>query len=202
MLHVAMCNMVNVHTTTLTKADRAALENLWDEAGAWAADAWTALNDRHFGGRLRYHGIVFGLTPHGAGVAHTSHTGRITLHPALLSPRGEDPWRIGKRLGARYAEHVLLHEMIHVQLFDRGVDVDDRGGHHNTAEWCAEITRITEELGLEPIQAAPVLPRRVGGKVVREPLEGHLGRAAIASWPQSIAPWETYTREGRVPVPM
>jgi hypothetical protein len=76
-----------VHTATITKADRAALENLWDKAGAWAAGTWTQLNTDHFDGRLRYHGIVYGLTPHGDHLGHTwSHSRRITLHPSLLDP--------------------------------------------------------------------------------------------------------------------
>lgn len=191
-----------MHKATITKSDRAALENLWGEAGEWIADTWTALNDKHFGGRLKYGGIVWGLTPHGRSLGHTSPAGRITLHPALLDPAGSDPWNAGHRLGACYAEHVLLHEMIHVKMFAVGVENTKNGPHHNTAEWCAEITRITGELGLLPIKAMPVLPRRVDGLVVREAHPGYLERSEIAHWPQSIAPAGYYSSAGRIAVPI
>jgi hypothetical protein len=194
-----------VHTTTITDADRAALENLWGDAGAWAADTWTRLNTDHFDGELRYHGIVFGLTPHGHNLGHTQSSGpwpgRITLHPSLLHPRGR-AWTIGSKLGARFAADVLLHEMVHVTLIARGVDRDDVEGCHNIPEWCEEIMRITPQLGLDPVKAAPVKPRRVNGKVMRKPLDDHLTRDEIAHWPHSLRPAGYYTTEGRIRVPI
>jgi hypothetical protein len=76
-----------MHTATITKPDRAALENLWGAAGAWAADTWTRLNDEHFDGQLQYHGIVFGLTPHGGDYpaarpgARQGRPGQAPAHP-------------------------------------------------------------------------------------------------------------------------
>jgi hypothetical protein len=191
-----------MHTTAITRADRAALENLWGDAGTWAANTWTRLNTTHFKRLLHYHGIVWGLTPHGSRLGHTSHTRRITLHPALLNPKG-DAWKIRDQLGTRYAEDVLLHEMIHVALFEKGVDHNHDEGHHNTDEWCAEIMRITPRLGLPPIKAAPVKPRRVNGKVRRLQLDGHLSRDDIARWPHSIRPAAYYANgNDRIAVPV
>lgn len=141
-----------MHTTAVRRDDRAALENLWGEAGAWAADTWTRLNAEHFDGRLRYHGIVWGLTPHGDRLGHTSQTGRITLHPALLNPR-DTAWGIRDMMGARFAADVLLHEMVHVAVFTTGIENTAKDPHHNTTEWCAEIVRIAPGLGLLPIKA-------------------------------------------------
>jgi hypothetical protein len=191
-----------VHTTKISQADRAALQNLWAGAGSWAADTWTQLNTDHFDGRLRYHGIVFGLTPHGGRLGHTSNPGaRITLHPALLDPRG-DAWEISSQLGTRHAADVLLHEMVHVELFSRGIGNDGQQRHHNTAEWCEQIVRITPQLGLDPIEAAPVKPRRIDGKVMRRQLDGHLSRDEIAHWPWSVRRRGFYTPDGRIPVPI
>jgi hypothetical protein len=190
-----------MHTTAITRPDRAALENLWGDAGAWAADTWTRLNTTHFDGRLRYHGIVWGLTPHGGRLGHTSHTGRITLHPALLDPQS-DAWKIGHRLGARHAADVLLHEMIHGALADHGVANSTKNPHHNTQGWCDEITRITPQLGLDPVKAAPVKPRRIDGVVKRKPLDGHLSRDDMAHWPHSLRPTGYYTPGGRIHVPI
>ena len=191
-----------MYTSTITKADRAALENLWGAAGSWIADTWTALNHKHFDGKLHYHGVVWGLTPHGRSCGYTSPTGRITLHPALLDPSGADPWTLGDRLGGRYAEHALLHEMIHVLLIQRGVAHDESGGHHNTVEWCEEIMRLTGELGWPPVRAMPVRPRRINGVVTRQAHRGYLDRADIAAWPHSIAPEGCYGPAGRIAVPV
>jgi hypothetical protein len=182
-----------LHTTNITRPDRAALENLWGEAGTWVADTWTRLNANHFAGQLRYHGVVWGLTPHGHTLGHTSNPGaRITLHPALLDPRS-DAWHIRDKLGMRFAEDTLLHECVHVALLGYGVPNTKEAPHHNTDGWCAEIMRITLRLGLPAIKAVPVKTRRVGGKVVRRELDGHLSRDAISRWPHTIRPTGYYT---------
>ncbi len=62
--------------------------------------------------------------------------------------------------------------------------------------------RITPQLGLDPVKAAPVKPRRVDGKVVRKELDGHLPRAVMARWPHTLRPAGFYTREGRIHVPI
>jgi hypothetical protein len=175
----------------------AALENLWGPAGIWAADTWTRLNTDHFDGQLRYRVVVFGLTPHGHAYGHTNPSGRITLHPSLLDPHS-DAWARSHELGARWATDVLLHEMVHVRLFADDI-ADD---HHNSRQWCDEITRITPQLNLPPVKAAPVKPRRIDGAVRRLPLAGHLTRDEIAHWPHSIRPADYYTDAGRINVPI
>jgi len=47
-----------------------------------------------------------------------------------------------------------------------------------------------------------VKPRRVGGKLVRRPLDGHLPRGQIARWPQTVRPAGYYTSAGRIRVPI
>jgi hypothetical protein len=123
-----------------------------------------------------------------------------------LDPQSADPWCLQEMtrgvevLGAAHAADVLLHEMVHVALFAAGVEHREDDSHHNTPEWCEQITRITPQLHLEPIKAAPVKPRRVNGKVVRRPLDGHLARAVIARWPHTLRPAGYYTRDGRIDV--
>jgi hypothetical protein len=111
-------------------------------------------------------------------------------------------WKQERRLGARHAADVLLHEMIHVALFAHDIPNTKEAPHHNAEEWCAEIVRITPQLGLPAVTAAPVKPRRVDGKVVRQALEGHLSRDDVAHWPHSIRPAGFYDREGRITVPI
>jgi len=174
---------------------RRAQEVLWGEAGLWAHDTFAQLNAVHFGGEISHSGIVWGLTPHGARLGHCRHDGRITLHPALLDPKS-DAWGIEPYLGEAYARDVVLHEMIHALLFQRGLEAG-----HNGEPWCAEIVRLAPELGLKPIKAAPVVPRRVDGKVRRLPLPGHLDRKTIATFPHPLRPASYYKNtNGRLPV--
>jgi hypothetical protein len=162
----------DIYTVAITKADCAALENLWGDAGTWAADTWTRLNATHFDGQLRYHGIVWGLTPHGGRLGHTSRTDRITLHPALLDPQGEDPWlleelrvglgdlvarmvafvRAGYPQGVPETDYVPLLALLRRPLSDDEVAVVARElaarGEMNldAADIGVAIMRITDEL--------------------------------------------------------
>ncbi|HEX9175093.1 hypothetical protein [Mycobacterium sp.] len=95
-----------------------------------------------------------------------------------------------------------MHEMVHVALFARDIGNFDGQRHHNTDVWCEEIIRITPQLGLPPIKAAPVKPRRIDGKVARRALEGHISRDDMAHWPHSLRPAGFYNREGRIHVPI
>jgi SprT-like family len=165
---------------------RLAQQILWGDAGAWAHDTFTELNAKYFADEIPPSGIVWGLTAHGARLGHCHCDGRITLHPALLDPKS-NAWGIEPYLGEAYAADVVLHEMIHALLFHRGVDAE-----HNGEPWCAEIVRLAPELGLEPIRAAPVVPRRIDGKVRRLPLPGHLDRKTIAAFPHPLRPKEYY----------
>ena len=134
---------------------RKAQRVLWGEAGEWAADRFDELNDAYFDSQLRTAGVVWGLTPHGGRLGHTHASGRITLHPALLDPKA-DAWRNEPFLGDRFAEDVLLHEMVHVKLHAEGRDTrgsDDSS--HNTEPWCEEVVRLAPRLGLGEVQAAP-----------------------------------------------
>jgi hypothetical protein len=169
---------------------RDAQRTLWGQAGAWSYDAWHDLNAAYFDDELTYHGVVWGLTPHGGKLGYCEPSERITLHSSLVDPRGTKPWGWeSDRFTDRLARDVLLHEMIHAQLFARGnVQRDDRGGHHNTPEWCAEIERLTPLLLDIEVKAEPVRPRRIEGKVTRKTNPGHLTRADAAHWPHSVRP--------------
>lgn len=174
---------------------RQAQELLWGKAGAWAYDTFEELNEQYFADEVPMRGVVWGLTPHGRNLGHCWQSGRITLHPALLDPRS-DAWRLERYLGAGYARDVLLHEMVHALLFTRGVEHD-----HNCGAWCAELIRLAPLLGLGRILAAPVLPRRVDGKVRRLQLDGHLSRREMASFPHSLRSKAWYeANRSRLPI--
>jgi hypothetical protein len=76
---------------------------------------------------------------------------------------------------------VLLHEMIHAALVERG-----ESPAHADAPWCSEITRISALLGRPDIHAEPEKVRRVDGTVTRVTPDGSLSRDDAAHWPHSV----------------
>lgn len=138
--------------------------------------------------------MLFGLTPHGSSLAYYRLDDRtITLHTSLLEPSSESPWSLGDVLGRAYARDVLLHEMVHQANHQTHGTTRARMGAHNNPMWVDEVLRISPLLGLK-VKAAVVKQRRVRkkgqragpGKVqwVVEP--GHMTRAELAAWPQSV----------------
>jgi hypothetical protein len=192
---------VHPNNHQLTAADRDALTQLWNQAGAWAADTWTRLNRELWDSEIPYRGVVFGLTPHGGHLAHCSQTGRITLHPALLDPQGETIWHQPHScFGVAYAEDVLTHEMIHALFRARGIPSSGAQGEHNTKHWCEEITRLSTLLGLGEIKAQRITPRRGLGRVAKP---GYLTQLELATWPHSLRPkghYEAKNQKIRVPI--
>ena len=92
---------------------------------------------------------------------------------------------------------VLLHEMIHASLILAGLD-----SGHNSGPWCAEVERLSPPVLEASVKAAPVVPRRVDGRVVRRLLDSHLGRKHLAGWPRSLrSPAELAARGRPIPVP-
>jgi hypothetical protein len=172
--------------------------------GTGAAEEWVQRVDRRLPeakpvaqradneGDLQSLPIVIGLTPYGRTVGLCRHTGpwsgglpRITLAPKTFA------------VGRLEVTDVLLHEMIHAKLTLAGLPSD-----HNSRPWCAEVERLSPAVLGTSVEVAPVVPRRVDGKVVRRPLAGHLDRKQLAGWPQSLrAPAELDSRGRPIPVP-
>lgn len=146
---------------------------LWGDAGEFIVSEYDRLNREHFRGQLPPVPMVIGMTPYGrcigltrASGPWTGRTPRITIASNLFE------------IGSAAVSDVVLHEMIHVKLQLAGED-----SSHNSVGWCGELERLSPAVLGYPVQAAPVLPRRVDGKVARAPLDGHLTRKELASWP-------------------
>lgn len=135
-------------------------------------DAFDRLNKLCFGGRLPTLPIERGLMPYGKCLGQTS----CHLVPPRIAIGTYSPNR-----QPQFHDDVLVHEMLHAWLALHG-----ESPKHNFWPWCREIERITPLLGLAPIQAAPVNPRKIHGQTVRMNMAGYLTRKQIASWPQSI----------------
>jgi hypothetical protein len=163
--------------STYTLADyRRAAEVLWGEAGAWAVDEYQRHNLAYFGGELPPVPIVIGLTAYGHCLGITRHEGewsgevpRITLQSPVFAK------------GTLWVSDIIIHEMVHAKLMLAQENV-----RHNARPWCAEIERLSPLVLGRSIKAAPVNPRRIGGKNVRLEHEGHLSRDLLSRWPYSI----------------
>jgi hypothetical protein len=171
-------------------------KTFFSELGEWSYDKWEELNDLYFDGKLEVGAIIWGLTPHGRTLGFYSPIdNQITLHSSLVEPKSESPWDMGSLLGEKFAEDVLLHEMIHQYL--RQYKKYTGKESHNCDEWCEEIVRIAKMMG-EEIKAKPIKPQRVDGEVKRFVEDGHLSRMDIKNFPHSIRPNGYYEKETSV----
>jgi hypothetical protein len=151
----------------------------WGPLGTATVTKWKEFNERYFGGQLQPVPLVITNTlPFGNRLAFCSYdpasSGRtITLnvpaaHRCLLADNG-----------------VLLHEMIHQVLFERGLDAA-----HASEGWRNEIMRLHERITGSQIWAGRSVTKRIDGKVVRinKPRNDgatSLTQGAIARWPHS-----------------
>ena len=156
----------------------------WGPLGLRTVERWQEFNRQYFGGKLKPVPLVISQTlPFGSKVGLCSYkpgtSGRIITvnvpkyHAMLLADNG-----------------VLLHEMIHQVLCERGVDPS-----HASDGWRQEIMRLHKQITETEIWAGRSITKRMLGndgkksKVIRinEPLDGKksLGQDEIARWPHS-----------------
>jgi hypothetical protein len=154
----------------------------YGRSGLHLADLWDAYNRDYFGGKvdpvLICRSRVFAY-------------GRCIGYTSVRS--GEDPWR--HIVVKAYSQNVcadqraiLLHELVHLALFQRGEDPN-----HGGVPWTTEIMRISELLGQE-LWAGRYTVIRDGKKTRRAnkaPPEElaqlrRLNQDEIARWPHSV----------------
>jgi hypothetical protein len=168
--------------------------------GRWAYEKWELFNYLYFDGALQPGGIVWGLTPHGHSLGYYEPWRNcITLHTSLVKPAGRDPWGMGNLTGERLAADVLLHEMMHQAIHQRGGDPSRN--IHNSEIWSAEINRLIPLLKIETkLIAKPVRQQRVrepgqktgNGKVKWIVEDGCMNRAQLSTFPHSLRPVTYY----------
>jgi hypothetical protein len=163
--------------------------------GLWAYQKWEDFNKVYFGGQLVVGGIYWGITPHGKSYGFfEGWRNGITLHMSLIDPNGRDPWGQGKLMGERMAEDVLVHEMMHQAIYQRGGDPSRFT--HNSQLWCNEVNRMIPLLGIDTeLVAEEIKQKRVkedgvkgNGKVIWDCPIGAITRKALASFPQPLRP--------------
>lgn len=186
------------NTTDVGTVYRLAARAFWPGHADLIYDAFEQINRLCFAGDVPMRGIVVGLTPHGGALGQTSLDGRITLHPSLIEPKSSNPWRIpAASCNAALLADVLVHEMIHAALIDRGDNPD-----HNGWPWCREIARLSPLVIAEPLVASPWRRTRAamteGGALSYQPeIEGSISRKSLAAWPQSVRPCDYYQTHDR-----
>ena len=151
------------------------LEYGWGHVGRAVFETWQEFNARFFGDRLRPLAIVLTDTSpygHWIGCTHSLRGQRRAVLICLTDP-----------LNAKLVSDrgVLLHEMVHAHLVERG-----ENSAHEGAPWCREITRLSTALGRPDVVAEPQKVQRVNGKVARVTPDGVILRAAAAGWPHSV----------------
>jgi len=154
---------------------RTFLEYGWGDVGLTVFSTWEEFNARFFTNQLCPIPIVLVATSpwgHWWACTHIVPTQRRVAFIALTSPYNAV---------LRPDRGVLLHEMIHAALAERG-----ESSAHEDAPWCREITRISALLGRPEIHAEPEKVKRVNGKCTRVTPPGSISRDDAAHWPHSI----------------
>ena len=152
----------------------------WGAAGERVADHFFDLNDRYFAGKIKPVPIVITPTsPHGRWLGLTCGNARQNSASLIYLTR---PSRGDSLVADR---GVLLHEMIHASLMQRG---DDPG--HDGQPWRDEITRISRACN-RTITAMPTKVKKVkmpdGSRKSKRIVQGgSLTQKEIATWPESI----------------
>jgi hypothetical protein len=183
---------------------RTAAETLWGPAGAYAVDAFARLNEEHFDNEIKPVPIVIGITAYGRCVGLTRSTTeagkpRITIASNAFAPVAINP--AGRKTtapppyGPQMVDDVMVHEMIHALLVQRGEDPS-----HNGQPFIDEIVRLSPAILGHEIEAVPQVQKRIDGKNIRWTPPGHLDRDSISRWPHSLrAPW---AYNGAEPIPV
>ena len=162
----------------------------WGEIGETVADTWRDLNKRHFDNKLEPLPIILvNTSPYGRWLGCTyCNLKKRRAHLIQLAMPRQKTVLIADR-------GVLLHEMLHQQLTERG-----DSPKHEHQPWCEGIMRLHLELTGTRIYAAPETVTKskdadpVTGKKKsirvprRHPDTGKpsLDRMSIATWPHSL----------------
>ena len=163
--------------------------------GVWAYDKWAEFNNKYFEGQLIVGGIFWGLTPHGGSLGYfEGWRNAITLHVSLIDPNGRNPWDQGKLMGEKMGSDVLLHEMMHQAIHQKGGDPSPN--HHISQLWCDGINRLIPMIGIDTdLVAKPIKQMRVreagvkgNGKVSWVVSDGGMTRNTLSSFPHSLRP--------------
>jgi hypothetical protein len=150
----------------------------WGDLGGRTADCWREFNHRYFGAGLRPLPIFFTPTaPYGNMVGWTCVAHTMT-HIALCRPDTGNAGYTADR-------GILLHEMLHQSLRERGDNAK-----HNGQAWRDAIMWLHHEITGDHIFAGRSKVAKVKQpdgrrKSVRIQEEGSLDQAVIARWPHS-----------------
>jgi len=163
--------------------------------GPFAYQTWYDYNQRYFDDQLLPVPIVFGLVPHGRALSHyDGYRRRELLHPSLFVPQGENPWHVLPILGRLLAAEVILHDMIHMRVWQLCGSRGKGASSHNNPFFIREINRLAPLLGL-PANASLIKQQRTGDRVQWVHLPEFLSRGELAVWPYGMRPADYFDAE-------
>lgn len=165
--------------------------------GSWAYETFEELNETFFDGRLPLPLIQWGLTEWGDALGYYyGDRQRILLHPSLINTASK-AWGLYKLLGAKFASHVLLHELMHhANYIDYGLEYMKHRKCHNCQPWVDEINRIAPLLGLN-VKAHVCKQRRIrepgqikgaGKPTMAPPDDSYITYKQMYSFPHNLMP--------------
>jgi hypothetical protein len=160
--------------------------------GAWVFDEWKQLNDAFFHGKNKVGDIIWGTTPQDRSLGYYSpNENLIVLHKTLMRPiypTTHFKWEPCD-LNKRKVSDVLLHEMIHQKVHQRGGWEGENS--HNNLQFVNEVNRIAKHLGLD-IKAKVIQKQTVHGKTTPFFKSGCLNMEELSNFPYSSRPRNYY----------
>jgi hypothetical protein len=188
--------------------------------GEFAYTAFDHINRTYFGGKLPETLILWDITEYGHlfGWCRSAEDGPpiIKLHPALVYPATENPWRIDPAwFGLPYAYDVLLHECVHASVgyllggWGRRADYRSYWTCHNCPAWVGELNRLAPLLGYRGDPFRLRTPRRVptgeigkNGKPLTKTVRRQDGGApALEHFPHNLPGRESFYLGQKLPFP-
>ena len=163
---------------------KTAAELIYPGLGAWTYDTFARLNEIYFQNEIAIIPIQWHLTlPHG-------HNTGLACAGALIKLGLYQNKDINLKDGkpCLYGEHVILHEMLHIYLQNRGEKAE-----HNSIPWCREIMRISRQMGLI-INASPqrvIKVKNGNGTRCSVRVSSGITRKQLASWPHFMFDYQT-----------
>lgn len=165
---------------------------MFGAVGAWAYDEWCRLNESYFDAKNTPGAIDWVSANHNGSLGcYASAENRIFLFKGLVRPRyptSMAEWCL-ENLNKRLASDVLLHEMIHQNIYQTGGWEGETS--HNNERFVGEVNRIAKLLNLK-VTAKVIESNKTDDKTARPAEPGCLTLAEICYFPYSTRPYEYY----------
>jgi hypothetical protein len=148
-------------------------------------DAFEAINENIFDGKLAPHPLVIGLVPYGKCAAFNRDSKFILLNASL--------WGGAYAVGTYGRVCTLLHEMMHsaVGIIGTGTGTSS----HDCDGWAAECSRIAPLIGLDGLRFSRRVSVRRDKRPIKEVPAGCVPLVDVARFPCSLVSVDVQLRD-------